>query len=48
MLLENKNAVIYGAGGSIGGAVAKGYQERGREPSMTGQAVHAGIPWLPR
>jgi hypothetical protein len=23
MLLENKNAVIYGAGGSIGGAVAK-------------------------
>jgi len=23
MLLENKNAVIYGAGGSVGGAVAR-------------------------
>ena len=25
MLLENKNAVIYGAGGAVGGAVARGF-----------------------
>ena len=29
MLLENKNAVIYGAAGSVGGAVARAYPERG-------------------
>jgi shikimate 5-dehydrogenase len=29
MLLENKNAVIYGAGGAIGGAVAR-LSRRGR------------------
>lgn len=25
MLLENKNAVVYGAGGAIGGAVARAF-----------------------
>ena len=31
MLLENKNAVIYGGGGSIGGAVARAFaRERAR------------------
>src|SRR3712207_9004144 len=35
MLLENKNAVIYGAGGSIGGAVA-------RESSREGASVFLG------
>ena len=29
MLLENKNAVIYGAGGSIGGAVARAFAREG-------------------
>ena len=31
MLLEGKNAVIYGGGGSIGRAVAQGVRARGRE-----------------
>ena len=30
MMLENKVAVVYGAGGSIGGAVARAFAERGR------------------
>ncbi len=29
MLLENKNAVIYGAGGAIGGAVARAFARDG-------------------
>jgi 3-oxoacyl-[acyl-carrier protein] reductase len=29
MLLEAKNAVIYGAAGSIGGAVARGFAPEG-------------------
>ena len=29
MLLESKNAVIYGAGGSIGGAVARAFGREG-------------------
>lgn len=29
MLLENKNAVIYGGGGSIGGAVARSFAREG-------------------
>ena len=29
MLLENKNAVMYGAGGSIGGAVARVFAREG-------------------
>jgi len=33
MLLKNKNAVIYGAGGSIGGAVARAFAREGAESS---------------
>jgi NAD(P)-dependent dehydrogenase (short-subunit alcohol dehydrogenase family) len=29
MLLENKNAVIYGAGGAVGGAVARAFAREG-------------------
>ena len=29
MLLKNKNAIIYGAGGSIGGAVARAFAREG-------------------
>jgi 3-oxoacyl-[acyl-carrier protein] reductase len=29
MLLKNKNAVIYGAAGSIGGAVARAFAQEG-------------------
>jgi NAD(P)-dependent dehydrogenase (short-subunit alcohol dehydrogenase family) len=37
MLLENKNAVIYGAGGSIGGAVAKEYAREGAKVFLAGR-----------
>ncbi len=37
MLLENKNAVIYGAGGSIGGAVAKEFAREGASVFLTGR-----------
>ena len=30
MLLENKNAVIYGGGGAIGGAVVRAFVREGR------------------
>jgi shikimate 5-dehydrogenase len=33
MLLANKNAVIYGAGGVIGGAVARAFASEGRRSS---------------
>lgn len=36
MLLENKVAVIYGAGGSIGGAVAKAFAKEGARVFLTG------------
>jgi NAD(P)-dependent dehydrogenase (short-subunit alcohol dehydrogenase family) len=37
MLLENKNAVIYGAGGSIGGAVAKEFAREGARVFLAGR-----------
>jgi NAD(P)-dependent dehydrogenase (short-subunit alcohol dehydrogenase family) len=37
MLLENKNAVIYGAGGSIGGAVARTFAREGARVYLTGR-----------
>jgi len=37
MLLENKNAVIYGAGGSIGGAVAREYAREGAKVFLAGR-----------
>ena len=36
MLLEDKNAVIYGAGGAIGGAVAPHSPEKGPRSSSPG------------
>ncbi len=36
MLLKNKNAVIYGAGGSIGGAVARAFARHGATLHLTG------------
>jgi NAD(P)-dependent dehydrogenase (short-subunit alcohol dehydrogenase family) len=38
MLLENKIAVVYGAGGSIGGAVARAFAEEGARVYLTGRA----------
>jgi 3-oxoacyl-[acyl-carrier protein] reductase len=37
MLLENKNAVIYGAGGPIGGAVAHAFAREGANVHLTGR-----------
>jgi 3-oxoacyl-[acyl-carrier protein] reductase len=37
MLLEGKNAVVYGAGGSIGGAVARAFAREGARVFLTGR-----------
>jgi NAD(P)-dependent dehydrogenase (short-subunit alcohol dehydrogenase family) len=37
MLLENKNAIIYGGGGSIGGAVAKEFAKEGARVFLAGR-----------
>jgi 3-oxoacyl-[acyl-carrier protein] reductase len=37
VLLERKNAVIYGAGGSIGGAVARAFASEGARVFLTGR-----------
>ena len=37
MLLERKNAVIYGAGGSIGGAVARAFAREGAKVFLAGR-----------
>jgi len=37
MLLENKNAVIYGAGGAVGGAVARAFAREGARVFLTGR-----------
>lgn len=36
MLLENKNAIIYGAGGAVGGAVARVFAREGAKVFLTG------------
>ena len=37
MLLENKNAIIYGGGGSIGGAVAREFSREGARVFLVGR-----------
>jgi len=37
MLLENKIAVIYGAGGAVGSAVAKAFAREGAKVFLTGR-----------
>lgn len=39
MLLEGKNAVIYGGGGSVGGAVARAFAREGARVSLAGRTV---------
>jgi len=36
MILQNKNAIIYGAGGSLGGAVARAFAKAGARVFLTG------------
>lgn len=42
MLLENKNAVVYGAGGAVGGAVARAFAREGAKVFLTGR-TRAGL-----
>ncbi|HWD78882.1 MAG TPA: SDR family oxidoreductase [Kribbella sp.] len=37
MLLENKNVVVYGGGGAVGGAVARGFASAGARVFLTGR-----------
>jgi NAD(P)-dependent dehydrogenase (short-subunit alcohol dehydrogenase family) len=39
MLLENKTAIIYGAGGAIGGAVARTFAREGAKVFLSGRAL---------
>ena len=39
MLLENKNAVIYGGGGAIGGAVARAFAREGAKAHLAGHTL---------
>src|SRR3712207_2973205 len=39
MLLEDKNAVIYGGGGSVGGAVARGFAREGARVFLAGRTL---------
>jgi NAD(P)-dependent dehydrogenase (short-subunit alcohol dehydrogenase family) len=39
MTLEGRNAVIYGAGGSIGGAVARAFAREGARVHLTGRTL---------
>jgi 3-oxoacyl-[acyl-carrier protein] reductase len=39
MLLEDKNAVIYGAGGAIGGAVARAFAREGAKVHLAGRTL---------
>jgi NAD(P)-dependent dehydrogenase (short-subunit alcohol dehydrogenase family) len=40
MILHNKNAIVYGAGGSLGGAVAKGLARAGARLFLAGRRRH--------
>jgi hypothetical protein len=40
MLLKDKAAVIYGAGGAIGGAVARAFAREGARPLSPGSTWH--------
>lgn len=39
MLLEDKNAVVYGAGGAVGGAVARAFGREGANVFLAGRAL---------
>jgi NADP-dependent 3-hydroxy acid dehydrogenase YdfG len=41
MMLKNKVAVIYGAGGDIGGAVARAFAREGAKLFLTGRKLAA-------
>ena len=39
MLLEDKRAVVYGAGGAVGGAVARAFAREGAKVFLTGRSM---------
>jgi 3-oxoacyl-[acyl-carrier protein] reductase len=39
VLLENKNAIIYGGGGSIGGAIARAFAREGAKVFLAGRTL---------
>lgn len=39
MLLENKNAIVYGAAGAIGGAVARAFARDGARVFLAGRTL---------
>jgi 3-oxoacyl-[acyl-carrier protein] reductase len=39
MVLENKNAIVYGAGGSLGAAVATAFAAAGARVFLTGRTL---------
>jgi NAD(P)-dependent dehydrogenase (short-subunit alcohol dehydrogenase family) len=41
MLLQNKNAIVYGAGGAIGGAVARAFAREGANVFLAGRTLTA-------
>ena len=41
MILQNKNAIIYGAGGSLGGAIAKALAAAGAKVFLTGRNLRS-------
>src|SRR6478609_3300558 len=41
MRLDNNNAIIYGAGGAIGGAVARAFAREGAKVFLTGRTLDA-------
>src|SRR5690349_13987622 len=41
MMLEHKNAVIYGAGGAVGSAVARAFAREGAKVFLTGRHLAA-------
>src|SRR4029077_4099724 len=41
MLLKNKNAVIYGAGGAVGGAIARAFAREGARVFLTGRHLNS-------
>jgi NAD(P)-dependent dehydrogenase (short-subunit alcohol dehydrogenase family) len=39
MLLEHKNAIVYGGGGSVGGAVARTFAREGAKVFLAGRTL---------
>jgi NAD(P)-dependent dehydrogenase (short-subunit alcohol dehydrogenase family) len=48
MLLENKNAIIYGGGGGIGGGVARTFAREGANVFLAGRTGPPRSPTPPR